>query len=48
MTESKVASPPKCLADRIMDILLAPEGKEKKAAETALEKAEVGTHVVET
>ena len=46
--ESQVASPPKSLADRILDILLAPEEKEKKAADTALKKAEVDIYVTET
>jgi hypothetical protein len=40
--------PTRRLADWILDILMAPDEKKKKAAETALEKTEVGNDVIET
>jgi hypothetical protein len=40
--------PTRRLADRILDILMAPDEKKKKAAGTALEKTEVGNDVIET
>ena len=41
---SEIALPIR-LADRILEILMSPDEKEKKAAETALEKTEVDKHV---